>query len=748
MSQSGSIGSKQGSMNGVGGKMSAKDLFEQRKKYSNSNVIMHETSQYNVEHLATFAMDKSDAVGTVDDAIKRLFHLETKDKIWAQEMILQVMNTTISLLDSATQEELENFPLNIVHHCQSIQGPHRHPQVLLVVCQDTDQSKPDIHFFNCDMEAELVHADIQSALADIKHGNKIRPQTLKVNQERIRQRESILPPQPPTTAPKPVYRDSKNRVMAPPASYESAELDRRSNFSQEPEESPEVLAKKIEKETQVLNCTLDDIELFVAKLQKAAEAFKQLHQRKKGKKNKKKGPAEGVLTLRSKPPTELEFIDCYQKIKLAINLLAKLKKHIQNPSSAELIHFLFGPLKLIIESSGGPELGRTVTAPLLSKDATDFLRGHLTPTEMKIWEILGDKWTKSRADWPREPVIPPYIPRFNNGWIPPSDIFQGAPWELDMALPLEPMKSRTLDDHPKPQEVNAGQIPPRTNLPPINGNPYRPPSFKQNHSEKMADPNAPSKIMSDYDAPVPAQPQKCAKIRYDFTARNANELSVLKDEVLEVLEDNKQWWKLRNRIGQEGYVPYNILDIVSAEEKSEIDGPYGKTKYRGDLSPRGTGPMSPVYKLPGSYAGDKWGSEMAQWSTNPNTKDQLIHHMDEVNDELLKKITTNPQPKRNYRIEKPQQVYVPLTFQSDPEEVRTWLEAKGFSKGTAGQLGILNGAQIFSLNKEELKRVCGEEGARVYSQLAVQKSQLEKSQGESELQEIMKRRQERNDIYN
>ncbi|XP_053304689.1 epidermal growth factor receptor kinase substrate 8-like protein 2 isoform X2 [Spea bombifrons] len=726
MSQSGSIGSKHGSTNGGPARMSAKDLFEQRKKYSNSNVIMHETSQYNVEHLATFMMDKNDALGTVDDAVKRLFQLNSKDKIWAQEMLLQVMSTSISLLDSGTQEELENFPLSIVHHCQSVPGPHRYPHVLLLVCQEADQHKPDIHFFNCDMEAELVQADITSACADIKQGKKMRPQTLKINQEKIKQRESILPPQPPATAPKPAYRDNRNRVIPPPPPNE-IEFDRRSNASIEPEESREVLAQKIEKETQVLNCTLDDIEVFVAKLQKAAEAFKQLNQRKKGKKSKKKGPAEGVLTLRSRPPTEMEFIDCYQKIKLAINLLAKLKNHIQNPSSAELIHFIFGPLELIINSSGGPELGRSITCPLLSKEATDFLKGHLTPKEMAVWEILGERWTKSRAEWPREPVIPQYIPKFNNGWMPPTEIFHGAPWELDIGHPPDVMKSRIHEE-----------------LPPPNGNPYRSSSFKQSQPEKTLDHSTSPKISRQYEAPVPAQPQKFAKIRYDFTARNANELSVLKDEVLEVVEDNKQWWKLRNRARQEGYVPYNILDVVSNEESSEPDGPYGMpgSKYRGDQSPRGGGPVSPVYKLPGSYAGDKWGSEMAGWSTSQNNKEQLIHHMDEVNDELLKKITSNQPPKRNFRIEKTQ-VYVPLTLQSDPEEVKAWLEAKGFSKGTSGQLGILNGAQLFSLNKEELKKVCGEEGARVYSQLAVQKSELEKSQGDSELQEIMKKRQER-----
>ena len=33
-----------------------------------------------------------------------------------------------------------------------------------------------------------------------------------------------------------------------------------------------------------------------------------------------------------------------------------------------------------------------------------------------------------------------------------------------------------------------------------------------------------------------------------------------------MIEDDKQWWKLRNRSGQAGYVPYNMLDVVKLEE--------------------------------------------------------------------------------------------------------------------------------------------------------------------------------------
>ncbi|KAM8807827.1 epidermal growth factor receptor kinase substrate 8-like protein 2 [Eudromia elegans] len=736
MSLKGSLSSNPGSANGSMGKadgaakLSAKDLYEQRKKYSNSNIIMHETSQYHVQHLATFIMDKSESIVTVDDAIRKLMLLNSKEKIWTQEMLLQVNDKSIRLLDCESQEELEEFPLPTVQHCQTVLNQMRYSSILLLVCQDSEQHKPDIHFFNCDeVEAEMVHEDIESALADHKHGKKIRPQTLKANQEKIKQRQSILPaPQGP--APIPIQHDmrgspaNRNRV-APPSQHDS-DYERRGSSSQDHEESRAILAQKIEKETQTLNCTLDDIEVFVARLQKAAEAFKQLNQRKKGKKNKKKGPAEGVLTLRAKPPSEAEFIDCFQKTKLAFNLLAKLRKHIQNPSASELVHFLFGPLELIVNSCGGPELARSVLSPLLSKDATDFLRGHLIPKEMSLWDSLGETWTRSRAEWPREANIPSYIPKFRNGWEPPMEIFRGAPWEIDIGHLQEELSS-------------------------ANGYPYRNSSLKrgqpadQTQAVDAFKQNVTQHVNRNYEAQGMAPPKRYAKIHYDFTARNANELSVLKDEILEVLEDNKQWWKLLNRSGQAGYVPYNILDVVKLEELEQSN-----QRYKGDLSPRGYGPSSPTHKLPASYAGDKWGSEMLARNSPQDAKEQLMHQMDELNDELLKKITNSKihPPTRNFKVERPQQVLVPLTFESSAEEVKAWLEAKSFSKGTVDHLGILTGAQLFSLNRDELKKVCGDEGNRVYSKITVEKNQLEKNRGESELQEIMKRRQERIDSAN
>ncbi|CAL1595722.1 unnamed protein product [Knipowitschia caucasica] len=619
-------------------KLSAKALYEQRKKYSNSNCIMQETSQYHVEHLSTFIMDKSESILTVDDAIKKLVLLDTKDKIWTQEMLLQVTDRAVRLLDCDTQEELENFPLSTIHMVQPVLNQSRYKSVLLLMCQDRDQHHPDVHFFHCDqVEAEMVHADIDSAIGDNKHGRNQRLQTLKVNQEKMK-RQTILPPA------------AKNHT---PKGERPRPRDRRPSGVSEPE-TQESLAQLIERDVQILNCALDDIEIFVSRLQKAAEAFSQLNQRNKSKKNKKKAPAEGMLTLRAKPPSEAEFIASLQKLKLALNLLAKLKKHIQNPNASELVHFLFGPLELVLQSCGSPELARSIISPHLSRDTVDFLRGHMTPKESTIFELLGEGWTKPRAEWPPDKCGPLYLPVFLNGWEPPADHFRTAPWETEGPKDLGPAPGT----YPGPSVPSSGS-----------------------HSRKFA------------------------KILYHFVARNSNELSVLQDEVLEVIEANNQWWKLRNRSGQAGYVPFNILDLV---EEPEAQG------YMPPLSP--LSPPSP-----------------------------LQSPMNQVNEELLLQITANkPKPMKPI-IHVPAKPQVPLTFDSAPDQVVLWLNSKDFSKQTVECLGILTGAQLFSLNKEELRAVCGQEGNRVYSQMTATKAKLESSSATSELQEIMKRQQEKID---
>lgn len=61
------------------------------------------------QHLATFIMDKSEAIVTVEDAVRKLKQLNSKEKIWAQEMLLQVNDKSIRLLDCGTQVSSNNL---------------------------------------------------------------------------------------------------------------------------------------------------------------------------------------------------------------------------------------------------------------------------------------------------------------------------------------------------------------------------------------------------------------------------------------------------------------------------------------------------------------------------------------------------------------------------------------------------------------------------------------------------------------
>lgn len=55
-------------------------------------------------------MDKTESIATVDDAVKKLVVLDSKDKIWTQAMLLQVTDKSVRLLDCDTQVQLHTHP--------------------------------------------------------------------------------------------------------------------------------------------------------------------------------------------------------------------------------------------------------------------------------------------------------------------------------------------------------------------------------------------------------------------------------------------------------------------------------------------------------------------------------------------------------------------------------------------------------------------------------------------------------------
>ncbi|KAM5262936.1 epidermal growth factor receptor kinase substrate 8 isoform 2-T2 [Ctenodactylus gundi] len=778
-------------------KTSAKALYEQRKNYARDSVSsVSDISQYRVEHLTTFVLDRKDAMITVDDGIRKLKLLDAKGKVWTQDMILQVDDRAVSLIDLESKNELENFPLSTIQHCQAVMHSCSYDSVLALVCKEPTQSKPDLHLFQCDeIKANLISEDIESAISDSKGGKqKRRPEALRM----ISKADPGIPPPPRAPAPVPpgtvTQVDVRSRVAAWSAwTADQGDFEKPRPYPEQ-EETPEMMAARIDRDVQILNHILDDIEFFITKLQKAAEAFSELSKRKKSKKGKRKGPGEGVLTLRAKPPPPDEFIDCFQKFKHAFNLLAKLKSHIQNPSAAELVHFLFTPLNMVVQATGGPELASSVLSPLLTKDTLDFLNYTVNSDERQLWISLGDTWLKPRTQWPKEQFIPPYVPRFRNGWEPPMLNFVGAPKEEDLYHLAESVAN--VAEHQRQQDMKrlSSEHSSVSEYPPPEGYAYnnsmytRGPHLDQGEPTAAFKPTPNRPVDRTYD-PVKAQSKKYAKSKYDFVARNNSELSVLKDDVLEILDDRKQWWKVRNASGDSGFVPNNILDIVRPPESGlgRADPPYTHTiqllmpkkefelfkKQRMEYGPRPADTPSapsppptpapipvplppsvpapvPVSKVPAnitrqnSSSSDSGGSIVRDGQRHkPPPVDRRKSQMEEVQDELIHRLTIGRSTaQKKFQVPRQNVPVVNITYESTPEDVRTWLQSKGFSPVTVNSLGVLNGAQLFSLNKDELRTVCPE-GARVFSQITVQKAALEDSSGSSELQEIMRRRQEK-----
>ncbi|KAM6417938.1 epidermal growth factor receptor kinase substrate 8 isoform 4-T8 [Pluvialis apricaria] len=689
---------------------SAKALYEQRKNYARDSASsISETSQYHVEHLTTFVLDRKEAMITVDDGIRKLKLLDAKGKVWTQDMILQVDDKAVSLVDLESKNELENFPLSTIQHCQAVMNACNYNSILALVCKEPTQNKPDLHLFQCDeIKASYIHEDIESAISDSKSGKqKKRLETLRM----ISKADSTIPPPPRAPAPVPpgtiTQVDVRSRVAAWSAwAAEQGEFEKHRQYHDH-EETAEMIAARIDRDVQILNHILDDIEYFVTKLQKAAEAFAELSKRKKTKKSKKKGPGEGVLTLRAKPPPPDEFVDCFQKFKHGFNLLAKLKFHIQNPSADELVHFLFTPLHMVVQTTGGPELAGTVLSPLLTKDTIDFLRYTVTSEEGQLWMSLGDTWTKARADWPKDHFIPPYVPRFRNGWEPPLLNFMGAPKEQELNHLAESVANVAEQQRKQEMKRLSTEPPGVPDYPPSDGN---------------------------YEAHNKAQTKKYAKCKYEFMARNNSELSVMKEEIVE-----KQ---------RTDYVAKQPDPVPATPSPPPTPAP---VPVPVPLPPSAPAPIPvPVPKAPATISRQSSTSSDSGGSVARDTQkqkqvpvDRRKSQMEEVQDELVHRLTIGRSAaQRKFHVPRPNIPVVNITYDSSPEDVKAWLQSKGFNPVTVNSLGVLTGAQLFSLNKEELKTVCPE-GSRVYSQITVQKSALEANSGSSELQEIMRRRQEK-----
>ncbi|XP_043932004.1 epidermal growth factor receptor kinase substrate 8-like [Protopterus annectens] len=276
----------------------------------------------------------------------------------------------------------------------------------------------------------------------------------------------------------------------------------------------------IQRDIDILNHVLNDIEEFSGKLQQdiGTTNSKKSKKKKEKKKSKKKDGDSGI--------PDSAFIDIFQKIKYGINLLARLDSNIQNPSPEELVHVFFSTIPFIIQHCPSQDLAMGIVSPLLTKSGLQLLSSSLTKEEVNIWTSLGRAWSTPRSEWPNPESVPPYVPVFYDGWEPPV---------------ISPPTERKMKDDQMSQRSQSL------------------------HSDRMSD------------------RMKMVQAMYDFNARNPRELTVQKGDVLEVLDENKQWWMVRNNRGDQGHVPSNILE--------PLDGNNGEIRVQNPLYSRNKSSM-------------------------------------------------------------------------------------------------------------------------------------------------------------
>ncbi|MBZ3868924.1 Epidermal growth factor receptor kinase substrate 8-like protein 1 [Sciurus carolinensis] len=358
--------------------------------------------------------------------------MDSQGRVWAQEMLLRVSPDRVTLLDTVSKEELESYPLGAILRCDAVTPPGRSRSLLLLVCQEPERAQPDVHFFQgLRLGAELMREDIQGALHNYRSGRgERRAAALRATQEELQRGPSPAAETPPLQrrpsvravigSAEPAAGRGRPQVEPIPEAEEAARPGpARTACLADPASpdlgprGPELAGLQAEREVDILNHIFDDVESFVSRLQKSAEAARVLEHRARGRRTRRREAGEGLLTLRAKPPSEAEYTDVLQKIKYAFSLLARLRGNIANPSSPELLHFLFGPLQMIVNTSGGPEFASSVRRPHLTSEAVALLRDNVTPRENTLWTSLGDSWTRpglvrdweeggTRAGWRRD----------------------------------------------------------------------------------------------------------------------------------------------------------------------------------------------------------------------------------------------------------------------------------------------------------------------------------------------------------
>ncbi|XP_017769701.1 PREDICTED: epidermal growth factor receptor kinase substrate 8-like isoform X2 [Nicrophorus vespilloides] len=693
---------------------------------------------YLMEHLATFTVNKETQYPT--DGMRKLLQLEKSNGIWSQKMQLCLDRSWVLIMDYETGSVMERFPGKSIQEPTAFatQDPiEMYNNILVFIVSNSNPSyPPEMHIFQCQ---SISAQDLVEDLKDMQRGKYI-----------TRHRKSSNPP--------PSYKPAPQHVISLSREYRESELT--SELTTNNDDNSSTTSEQYERDVTVLNHCFDDIEKFIARLQHAAAASRELERRRRTRKGKKSDNGDGMLTMRTKPPAEKEFFDIFQKFKLSFNLLAKLKAHIHDPNAPELVHFLFTPLALIVEASHDTyfdrHLPQKIVSPLLTREAINLLNNCVTSKETELWHSLGNAWFTPRDEWKGH--VSAYHPVFLDKWSP----------DYPVVDELEPDKHRDSHDYDfndyEPSQENTFMYDNRSNDPQKDLD--HDPNMSASRSDISADSierNGAEDFKREQEKWLDKLNKKHAivvQVTYPRTANNDKELSVVRGEYLEILDDSRKWWKARNYHGQVAHVPHTIVSKVNYQTGIFNNPIYSQNRPesasdrfiegQGDhphvvaAAPADIVRMERIDSVPAPPPPPPPQTPITPTPTlkripKPVDKKPGEQTMQEELSMILPLL--RERKRKDIDIKQTPEVYI--TQKSNPDEVQMWLQAKGFSdkiqkvfKGTAGH-------EILGMNRDHLEKI-SEEGKRLVSQLNIQKSVCQyKTFRSSELQAILAKAREK-----
>ncbi|XP_023269858.1 epidermal growth factor receptor kinase substrate 8-like protein 3 isoform X1 [Seriola lalandi dorsalis] len=525
-------------------RLSAKSVYLQRQEYAVSINKMMNKFQYRVEHLFTCDLDGKD-LKNVGDCVERLKLLDGMGRVWGQNMQLEVRGVNLLLTDTETKEELESMALSDILELKAVLDTGVFNSLLTMSVQPGRKKTTTVFMFQCEeVRADYIQRDLSRAVSRRREDPSFSRVGLIAAHEGLKNhRNAATTPEPkeqsPALHPVPLWTspdyeeddmsDDEPELLVPQEEEEEDEEEQGGSPSREevPSPQPPSIEEKhlppprqyteLNRSVDILNHILTDIEIFMGQV--AAVAAKNAKKKKKKKKGK---------VMDDMPSTE-EFAGCLHKIKCGFNLLGELNGRINNPSAAEFVHSLFSTLAFVITHC--PEhLPPSIVAPLLTPQCIRLMSEEASSEEDRLWQSLGDAWNIPSTKWPEDDEdIPTYTLEFSDGWQPPE-------------VTAAPALSEPVSRQETPQHAH-GQT-----------------------SAKWTPPHRPQKARSGESEPR----RMC--VMYDFVSRNHRELTVRKGEIVELLDTAKQWWKVRNNTGEEGFVPNNVLEAhdEQPEERHEL----------------------------------------------------------------------------------------------------------------------------------------------------------------------------------